>query len=53
MFIGPWRIGGAARLAHLFSLGEEQTLSECALFPRKKRSHLGGDCEGTESPEER
>ena len=33
---GNWR---TVRAAPLFSLGEEQTLSECVSFPRKKESH--------------
>ena len=28
-----------------FSLGEEQTFSECAIYPWKKESHPGGDRE--------
>ena len=36
MFIIPQRISGAARAALHFSLGEEQTFSECALCHRKK-----------------
>ena len=55
---GTWR---AARAALLFSLGEEQTFSECALFPYENgeaaqgtpASEPRGDCEGPESGEER
>ena len=36
MFIIPKGIMGAARAAPLFSIGEEQTFSECILFLRKK-----------------
>ena len=48
MLIIPKGIGRAARAPLLFKIGEEQTFSECALFPRKKgEPPEGATCEGT------
>ena len=45
--MSSFRKKGSRPFGTPFFLDEKQPFSESALFPRKKMSHLGGDCEGT------